>query len=154
MKNIFLARAISLAIVVFVSYVQAFHLLEFGGVNPNLAAAAILAASFFEKNMGVIILFLVAALAFLLPQPVITMDLILFSAIMVALIFFDRFAPWPPVFLLPLTVAVFTAVFYFVTVPGYLLQNYLLAAAEALYNVLVAYLFLVIFELIYETKKT
>ena len=83
----------SLLLVLVASYAQAFHLLSFGGGNPNAAPIAFLALSFFESN----VLILMAAffvMSFFLFSPFWWPELLWLTLALAATLFIKVFFSW------------------------------------------------------------
>lgn len=142
----------ALFLVLVAAYAQAFHLLALGGVNPSLAPVALLALSFFEKNILVfmagffIILFFLFSL-FWWPE------LLWFTLALAAALLIKTFFSWRDFPYALLSVGIFTALTFIVLPRSLSSQSAYLLIWELLLNCFLGGCFFYIFYVLKQRER-
>jgi len=143
--NIVSSRMAFLALVILGGYLQAFHLISIRGVNPNIAAVAIVAYMAVDRSYLFAALAALISYSFLFSSPAPFLEAIAFMAGLVAVGAFRFFWPMSAARGLISQVAVFMLVFYLIDAPHFIYSSTLNFISEFVYNSILAALFLLSF---------
>lgn len=146
-------RVFSLFLLVCAAYLQAFRLLEIGGVNPGLAATALIAFAFFESDVFITMLAVAVSALFLSSTPAANIEDIVFILTVSAAIIFKNLFFWKSLIHYFILIFCWTLAFYLLVAWNFVLSNPGIVLGEELYNMAVGLVFFCLFSLVYGDKK-
>ena len=123
------------------------------GIKPNLLLAALVALSFFVKDILVYSSFILAAVILLFFQSGIMAEQLVLALIGLAAFPVGRRLPGSPLFNNLLMVGAGTILFYLFVAPSFLISAWPAVIGELVYNLLWGFIFFNIFELCLKTNS-
>lgn len=127
---------LALLLVVCAAYVQGEAILRIGDVNPNLTLIAVIVLSFFIARWYYTVLLILVSAIFLIWQPGVSYELIVFVMLLSCALFFKELVRWQTLLGCLILIGATTFVFLLLIDPLFLFHHPLIVFGELAYNVI------------------